>query len=91
MEASFGQARDFRCLQGMAKASQLRVSAWEAFSTGGLKVQLRAEKLRTAMRLGNFPGRLVLWPDWYKGSHLLVLDETMRTFDAMGHPTPSTI
>jgi hypothetical protein len=74
-----GLTSNFVNIEVMAHAAKIRVSTWEARYNGGLKVVERARLLRQCMSNTEYIDRLDLWYDWYRASHVLVLDRALQS------------
>ena len=65
----------------------MRVAVWEA--QGGLRVNERAAELAQSQGFGDFIGRRRVWSDWYRRSHVVVLDTAVKRLHSLGITTDS--
>jgi hypothetical protein len=87
----YGQTRSFGSVAQMAKAAQVRVATWEAYRTGGLRINARAAALRREINSTEYLDRLWEWGSWYKRSHLLILQAAVTNLERHGHTATSII
>ena len=80
----YGQSRSFRSIAIQALAAQARTARWEAFAHGGLHYRTRAKILRHDLATAEYMGRARVWHDWYRRSHVLLLDGVSARLRKLG-------
>ena len=78
LRESFGLAQSFKSLECLARAAQLRVFACDQARHQGAGFACRAAKLRNAIAAPTQLGPKRKWPDWYRRSFLLQIDNNRK-------------
>ena len=81
---NFGGLVSFASIQICAWAAQVRAFEWEACNSEGLKVKERLAALSSSEGTGEYMGRRQIWADWYKRSHVRVLNHAVTRLEHAG-------